>query len=90
MKNKFNKKTHFSCKNCRRNSKIEFKNDVNFCFGLVKKPHVPCDKYRFCITKNNSRMSNDIMLEELHCLLFGLSNILFNQRLIEINKPLKK
>ena len=81
-----NKKKHFACKNCKCIEKVEFKNKVIFCFGLIIKRYCKEDYYRFCITKGNKRSANDIMLEEVHSLLMGLSSILFQKRLKEINK----
>lgn len=70
---KLNKKKHFACKNCVCTSKAVFKNKVIFCAGLIKKTHVPQDKYRFCIVKNNNKDANDIMLEELVAMITNLS-----------------
>ena len=80
------KKKHFNCKNCNCVEKISFQNNVIFCFGLVKKPNPSCDYYRFCITKGKKRSANDIMIEELHSMLLGLSHILFVKRLEDVNK----
>ena len=83
---KLNKKKHFNCKNCTCQEKVKFLNDVIFCFGLIKKLYCREDFYRFCIIKGTKRNATDIMLEELHSLLMGLSRILFVKRLKEINK----
>ena len=85
-----NKDKHFSCKNCKRIAKTEFSNQVIFCYGLVKNINCPEDYYRFCIEKNKIRNANDIMLEELQSLLMGLSQLMFLQRLKEVNKEVKK
>jgi hypothetical protein len=87
---KLNKKRHFSCKNCNCQEKVRFKNGVLFCFGLVKKPYYKEDDFRFCIIKNKKRNANEVMLEELYTLLMGLSRILFQKRLEDINKCSKK
>ena len=81
-----NKKKHFNCKNCNCIERVRFQNNVVFCFGLVKKTYYKVDNYRFCIIKGTKRNANDIMLEELHSMLMGLSSILFNKRIKEINK----
>ena len=85
-----NKIKHCSCKNCDGQTKITFKNHVTFCFGLIKKTHVAEDYYRFCIDKGKNRSVTEIMLEELHSMLLGLSTILFQKRLNEINKKCSK
>lgn len=69
-------KKHFSCKNCKRISRFNFKNKVMFCFGLVRKPKPNCDHYRYCIAKGNTRNANDLMKEEVEIMLYGLSIIL--------------
>jgi hypothetical protein len=83
---KLNKKKHFNCKNCICQEKVKFQNNVLFCFGLIKKTYYKEDHYRFCIIKGKKRSANDIMLEELHSMLMGLSRILFQKRLEEVNK----
>jgi hypothetical protein len=83
---KLNKEKHFSCKNCDCREQVKFQNKVIFCFGLIKKIYLEEDYYRFCIIKGKKRNANDIMLEELHSMLMGLSSILFHKRLEEINK----
>ena len=83
---KLNKTKHFNCKNCACQEKIRFMNNVLFCFGLVKKTYHKEDNYRFCIIKGNKRSANEIMLEEMYAMLMGLSSILFNKRLKEVNK----
>jgi hypothetical protein len=87
---KANKIKHFNCKNCYCKERISFKNNVIFCFGLIKKPNPPCDYYRFCIMKGKKCNINDIMKEELYSMLMGLSSILFKKRLEEINKDEQK
>jgi hypothetical protein len=86
---KLNKIKHFSCKNCDCQDKITFENDIIFCFGLIKKTYHPEDYYRYCIIKNKNRNAQEIMEEELHCLLMGLSRLLFLKRLRDINSKKK-
>jgi len=86
----FNKKRHFNCKNCNCQEKVKFKNNIIFCFGLIKKIYLKGDYYRFCIIKKNKRSVNEVMLEELYSLLMGLSSILFHKRLKDINKKCSK
>lgn len=81
-----NKKKHFDCKNCNCMERVRFKNNVLFCFGLIKKTYYKEDAYRFCIIKGKKRSANELMLEELYSMLMGLSSILFRKRLKEINK----
>ena len=81
-----NKKKHFDCKNCNCLERVKFKNNVFFCFGLVKKTYYKVDNYRFCIIKGKKRNANELMLEELYSMLMGLSSILFHKRTKEINK----
>ena len=83
---KLNKKTHFNCKNCDCVERIRFKNNVMFCFGLIKNTYHKEDFYRFCIIKGKNRNANEIMLEEMYSMLMGLSSILFQHKLREINK----
>jgi hypothetical protein len=81
-----NKKKHWDCKNCNCQERVKFKNNILFCFGLVKKPICKVDNYRFCIIKGKKRNANEIMQEELYSMLMGLSSILFHKRVKEINK----
>ena len=85
-----NKKKHYSCNNCKSKTKVIFKNKLIFCFGLIKKVYKPKDYYRFCIVKNKVKSANDIMLEELYAMLRGLSEILFDKRIMGVNKRYKK
>lgn len=85
-KETINKTIHFSCKNCKPSGSVSFKNNVRFCFGFTKTQAKPKDFYRFCIQRNNNRNANDIMTEEVEALLMGLSQLLFLQRLKEVNK----
>jgi len=87
---KLNKKKHFSCNNCECQDRVKFKNEVIFCFGLIKKRYYKEDYYRFCVIKNKKRHSQEIMLEELYTLLMGLSRLLFLKRQREINKKCLK
>jgi len=80
------KKKHFDCKNCKCASKVIFKNKVIFCTGLVKNPNPLCDNFRFCISKGTKRSVNDIMELELLSLIQGLSTILFNKKIKDVNK----
>lgn len=84
--NKIKKEKHFNCRNCLKKTSVSFSNSVNFCFGLTKKQYFPKDYYRFCIEKNKDRSCNDIMEEELLSMLQGLSTILLEYKLTEINK----
>ena len=81
-----NKCKHYSCKNCIRYSYVSFKNNVRFCFGLVKKLNKPDDFYRFCIMKGKKRHAQEIMLEELYSMLQGLTMILAQKHFKDINK----
>jgi len=81
-----NKKKHFNCKNCDCKERVRFKNNVFFCFGLIKKTYHKEDNYRFCIIKGKKRDAHEVMLEELYSMLMGLSSILFQKRVREINK----
>jgi len=81
-----NKKQHFDCKNCECQERVKFKNNIVFCFGLIKKIYIRGDYYRFCIIRGKKRSTNEIMQEELYSMLMGLSSILFHKRLKEINK----
>jgi len=81
---------HFNCENCDCQEKVKFKNNIIFCFGLVKKTYYKIDYYRFCIIKKNKRSANELMLEELYSMLMGLSSILFHKRLKQINKKCSK
>ncbi|MFH0806031.1 MAG: hypothetical protein V1901_04100 [Patescibacteria group bacterium] len=83
---KLNKKIHFGCKNCEKKTSVEFSNNVKFCFGVTKKQYFPEDYYRFCIEKNKNRNCNDFMREEVFSMLQGLSTILLEHRLKEINQ----
>jgi len=85
-----NKEKHTSCKNCSSKTKVVFKNNVIFCFGLVKKVYMPKDYYRYCIIKNNNKNCTDITLEELYAMLRGLSEILFDKKIMDVNKRYKK
>ncbi len=67
------KEKHFNCKNCRRIAKTTYKNNVEFCSGLVKKPNPECDKWRFCISRGTNRHATDIMYEELVSMIHILS-----------------
>jgi len=57
-------KTHFTCKNCQVGSKVTYKNGALFCAGLVKHPYPECDKWRFCISKDDKHYAFDVMFEE--------------------------
>ena len=81
-----NKEKHFSCNNCERRTRVTFTNKIVFCFGLIKKLYKPKDFYRFCIIRGKNKSANDIMVEELYAMLRGLSEVLFDKRLLDINK----
>ena len=83
---KMNKKKHLSCKNCNRKCSVKFKNDLIFCFGLVKKLYKSTDCYRYCIIKNKTKNCTEIMLEEIYTLIRGLSELLITKRIEETNK----
>lgn len=75
-----------SCNNCRKQSRYIFKNDVIFCFGLVKNKYKKPDEYRYCIEKNKQRTCSELMLEELYAMLQGLSTILTVNQIEKTNK----
>jgi len=86
LNKKLSNKKHWDCKNCNCVEKVKFKNNVIFCFGLIKQTYYKEDYYRFCIIKGKKRSAHEIMLEELYSMLMGLSSILFQKRLTDLKK----